>query len=215
MKHIFSALVLAVFACGCADFELKTRDQLRTPESSKGEKEVKVTEAPAPPVEKVEETASAMRQFNGRIEELENKLHQANVTIESNKEEAAKQKLVQDQKITALEEEIKKLEAQVAAMNEMVNRPKAAASGDPGAYISDGDDLTAHKKYKEAIVAYQKYRDAYPKGSRNAETTYKIGVCFQELGMKDESKAFYDEVMTKYGKSPFAKNAAKKLKTLK
>jgi TolA-binding protein len=44
--------------------------------------------------------------------------------------------------------------------------------------------------------------------------TYKIGVCFQELGMIEEAKAFYDEVIAKYPKSNEAAKATSRLKAM-
>ena len=71
------------------------------------------------------------------------------------------------------------------------------------------------KDWKQAILNFQKYRDDNPKGVKLADATYKIGVSFQELGMKDEAKTFYDEVQVKYPKSEEARRAKIRLKGLK
>lgn len=212
-------IAIAAFATACENFELKTRDQLRNSESAPKQKSsggtVQSQPAAAPAAPPEESLDSQMRTLNGRVDESEHHVQELANSIQSGKEEANKQNQLRDQKITALEEEIKKLEAQVQTLNEQVNKPKPTVAADPTTYLSEGDELSTNKKYKEAIVAYQKYRDAVPKGNRYAEATYKIGVSFQELGMKDESKAFYEEVISKHPKSPFAKNAAKKLKSIK
>ena len=53
-----------------------------------------------------------------------------------------------------------------------------------------------------------------PKGKRYADATYKIGMSFQELKLKDDAKAFYQEVIQKFPKSSEAKKAEVRLKKL-
>jgi TolA-binding protein len=76
-------------------------------------------------------------------------------------------------------------------------------------------EMFSGKKWKDAAAAFQKYREAFPKGKAYSDATYKIGVCFQELGLKDEAKSFYDEVVAKFPKSKEAKKARIRLKSLK
>lgn len=215
-RYLLAAILILFTMTGCSDFELKTRDDLRGEESHSDKKPASTTAAStAAPTPVPEDLEAQMRSLNGRVDEAESYVKQLDINMQVAKDEASKQNQARDQKQTALEEEIKKLEAQVQGLSEQVNKPKPVAAADPASYMTEGDDLVTAKKNKEAIVAYQKYRDALPKGGRYAEATYKIGVSFQELGMKDESKAFYEEVMSKFPKSSYAKNAAKKLKTLK
>lgn len=210
-------IIVAMFATGCESLQLKTREDLRNDNSAPKQNPQPAsntvqppTAVPAPPPE--ESPDAQMRDLNGRVDEAEHQVQLLSTTLQASKDDATKQAQLRDQKITALEDEIKKLEAQVQTLSDQVNKPKAVVAAEPGTYISDGDDLSAQKKYKEAIVSYQKYRDAMPKGNRYAEATYKIGLSFQELGMKDESKAFLEEVIGKFPKSQYAKSAAKKLK---
>ncbi len=76
------------------------------------------------------------------------------------------------------------------------------------------EDLFKLKKWKKAIVAYQEYRTKNPKGRFWAEATYKIGVCFQELGLKLDAKSFYQEVIEVKPNSKAARNAKYRLKKL-
>jgi TolA-binding protein len=62
---------------------------------------------------------------------------------------------------------------------------------------------------------YQKFREASPKSKKLSEATLKIGISFQELGMKDEARTFLEEVVSKYGSTPAAKVAKSHLKKLK
>jgi TolA-binding protein len=220
MKHIkvIFVLVAVLTLSACEDFQLKTRDDVRNAEVI-DKKPASTTPAQNAPQAAVapekEDPDTQMRNLNGRVDEAENQVKQMTINHQTEKDMLVKDNQARDQKILALEEAMKKLEAQVAALNEQVNKPKPVVNADPTAYIGEGDELATAKKHKEAIVAFQKYRDAQPKGGRYAEATYKIGLSFHELGMKDESKAFYEEVIGKFPKSPYAKNAAKKLKTLK
>jgi len=44
------------------------------------------------------------------------------------------------------------------------------------------------------------------------EALYKIGMSFESLGMGEDAKGFYQELVEKYPKSPEAKKARKKVK---
>lgn len=81
--------------------------------------------------------------------------------------------------------------------------------------FNEAEDLFYKKEWRKAVLAYEKYRSTYPKGSSYAMATYKIGVCFSELGMATEAEAFYSEVLEKFPQSKAAKSAAYRLKNLK
>ena len=78
-----------------------------------------------------------------------------------------------------------------------------------------GEDFFEKKEWRRAILSYQKYRDANPKSKKFSDATYKIGVSFQELGLRDEARTFYDEVVAKFPQSAEAKKARTRLKSLK
>jgi TolA-binding protein len=213
MKRILPILV--VLLSGCADLNLKTRADLRAPDSTTKAVQVGDRSAPAQ-VSASEDLDSQLRQLNGRIEEVDNHVSTLTISLENAKTQNASEKKESEAKLAAYEEALKKLEAQVLTLTEQVNKPKVVAlPADPKTYLDEADELVKNKKFKEAIVAYQKYRDAAPRGDHYIDATYKLGISFQELGMKDEARAFYDEVVTKYPKSPEAKKAAKRLKKLK
>jgi TolA-binding protein len=64
------------------------------------------------------------------------------------------------------------------------------------------------------MLQYDEYKKKAPKGKSIPEAIYKTGVCFQELGMKDEAKVFYQEITAKFPKSEFAKKAQIRLKSI-
>ena len=141
------------------------------------------------------------------------------------------EKAQSEAKLQAYEEAIKTLETQIQEMKNGKSHSKkpveadkkaepAAKKGgkDSNARLREdfyrGEDFFKQKKWKDAIVSYQKYRESYPKGKMYPEATYQIGLCFLELGMKDESKSFFEEVRQKFPKSSLAKKAKKQLNSL-
>lgn len=76
-----------------------------------------------------------------------------------------------------------------------------------------GDAKSKEKALKQAILAYQRVIED-PKSEKNDAALLKIGMSFEQLGLKEEAKAFYKEVIDKHGKSPLAGDARKRLKSL-
>lgn len=230
MKRIFLFLAGATLLTGC----LKTRAELEAENSANTQQRQTVAqqraaaqerpaapERPLPAANRFDEYDEQMRALTGRVDSLENYVQQLNAAKQSEAEGGASEKQNTNLKFQAYEEELRKLEAQVATLKEEVTRlkappPEAAAPSAPGKTPYDqGESLFQAKKWKEAIVNYQKYRDQNPKGKMYADATYKIGVCFQELGMKDEAKTFLEDVTVKFPSSKEAKKAAFRLKSIK
>jgi TolA-binding protein len=227
------SLVLALALAGC----LKTRAELRGDEGGGAEmqkqtqdqqrREKEITSRPAPPpAPKVDDYDEQLRQLNGRVDSTENRVSQLMAAQEAEKSGEGKERLAEKQltekRFLAYEEALTKLDGEVKALSEEVARLKAPPSARttgkaPGKQnaFEEGEAQFAGKKWKDAIVLYQRYRDAYPKGKMFLEATYKIGVCFQELGMKDEARSFYEEVTAKAPKSKEARKASKRMKSLK
>jgi TolA-binding protein len=91
---------------------------------------------------------------------------------------------------------------------------KASAEKKSNSYeVAQG--FFASKEWKKAILHYQKYVDESPKGKEVGDSKYKIGLCFQELGMKEEAMAFYEEVVANYAKTDAGKKAKLRLAKLK
>lgn len=229
-----------VFVSACVN--LKTRQEMRegngelqkqTSVQRREETRSKSTTSakPLPPPPKEDDIDDQMRQLNGRVDAAENQVSQLNAAVANEKESVTSMAKAIDQKFLNYEEAIKRLEAQVVSLNEQIaslQKPDSSSSTNAGAgagapggaktkttSFSYAEDHFEQKKYKEAIVYYQKYRDENPKGKQYAEATYKIGMCFQELKLKDEAKAFFDEVIAKYPGSKEAKKAAFRSKQLK
>lgn len=165
---------------------------------------------------------SDLRSMNGRVEVLENRLSQA--TQERDRLKSSSEQVNADnaKKVQVLQEEVAKLNEQVgmlvAEMTAMKAAAHEAAMAPPAAkkdLFDQAEESFEKKDWKKAILNYQKYRDSNPKSKKFPEATYKIGVSFQELGMKDEARTFLDEVVAKFPNSPDAKKARTRLKSLK
>ena len=232
MMKCFAIAAYVVLLTGC----LKTRAELEAENTANAQQRQTVAQqrataqersapAPAPVPEKAppaayrfEEYDEQMRTLSGRVDSLENFVQQQNAAKQA-EGEAGKQNA--ELKFKAYEEELTKLQSQVAALSEEIARLKSpppepvAAHAKGKTPYDQGEELFGAKKWKEAIVSYQKYRDQSPKGKMYADATYKIGVCFQELGMKDEAKTFLEDVTVKFPNSKEAKKAQFRLKSLK
>lgn len=79
----------------------------------------------------------------------------------------------------------------------------------------EANQLFDGKEWKKAILNYHKYTDESPKGKFVADAKYKIGVCFQELGMKEEAMAYYEEVVANYQSTDAGKKSKARLSKLK
>ncbi|MNT30620.1 tol-pal system protein YbgF [compost metagenome] len=165
-----------------------------------------------------------MRELNGRVDVVENKLGNNRSSVETALKGSQQQNVETAQKLNLLQEAMTKLEGQLFQLTAEVQALKAERAASQAEHASRqvkkdvydaAQDYFKQKDWKQAILNYQKYRDENPKGKTFADATYKIGVAFQELGMKEEARTFYDEVVTKFPKTEEAKRAKVRLKGLK
>ena len=234
MSKIIFILLMPTLLVSC----LKTRADLSEQEQSRfygkknaenqsaGQSQLNANSSVANNV--VDERDDLIRGFNGRIESLENQI----TTLQ--KEKAALTTSADTQKLQLLQDALVKMEAQIqkleaeatAASQSSVALSPAVTASKPGhsttkketsnlsAYDS-AQDFFSKKEWKKAILCYQKYVDENSKGKNTPDSKYKIGVCFQELGMKEEAMAFYEEVIANYGKTESGKKAKIRLSKLK
>ncbi len=165
---------------------------------------------------------SDMRTINGRVEVLENKVGLQSQERDKNKNNFEQQQEEQNKKIQILQETVIKLQDQLNNMSSDVssakqNQNEATGSDKAGKkdYLEIAEERFKEKDWKRSILNYQKFRDANPHHKKFAEATLRIGASFHELGMKDEAKSFYDEVISKFPNSLEAKKAKIRLKSLK
>jgi len=227
MKWLLPACILGLSLTGC----LKTRTDVRETEQKQTmQQEVaKMQKTNADTSSRFADVEEDVRSLRGRVEVLEHQKGQGTQEVESAKKFAADQSADANKKIVLLQEGLSTLEKTVFQLNTEVNalkaekaamvaqasaaQAKAATEAKKGSYDL-GQESFDQKDWKKAILNYQKYRDENPSGKKIADATYKMGVSFQELGMKDEAKTFYDEIVSKFPNSNEAKKAKIRLKGL-
>ncbi|WP_347358990.1 tetratricopeptide repeat protein [Bdellovibrio sp.] len=224
MKLIISVAAASLLLTGC----LKTRTDVRDNQQRQVMQQQVVTlqKTNADAAGRVSDIEEQMRELNGRVDVVENKLGQSHSGVESALKTSQQQNVDLNTKVTIMQEALATMEKQIYALNTEVNAlraervanaqaaEKAAKQAKKDPYEAAQDNFNK-KDWKQSILNFQKYRDENPKGPKFADATYKIGVSFQELGMKDEAKTFYDEVVSKFPKSEEARRAKIRLKGLK
>ncbi len=178
-----------------------------------------------------------IRRLSGKAENHDNRMGKLDTKIEKQDQAALAREKDRDEKlaayredITRLNSEVEQLKSQMAAQSDQQKRTADAAAQAQSAQAAaaqvasekaaknpyaSAQEKFETKNWKEAILDFEKYRKANPKGKNFPTATYKIGASFQELGLAEDAKAFYEEVISKYPKSHDAELALKKLKGLK
>jgi TolA-binding protein len=210
---------------------LQTRESLKEEEQSRiMQEQVSVLQkSHADSGSRFEELNADIRSLSGRIEYLEKQISDN----EKAKSDSKSEKEALDKKLEIFQEALGKLETQVQTLSNELGELKSVKSqaAQAAQTVKDAVDSTnknsknsgieaaevlfKESKWKEAILSYQKYRDTHSKGKFFAEATYKTGVCFQELGMKEDAISFYEEVLAKFPSTDQAKRAKIRLKKLK
>lgn len=171
-----------------------------------------------------------IRVLNGRLEVLENQISNLQ------KENAQLAQSADSAKIATLQEALMKMEAQLQKLeaektaaasmkaSDEIEKSKIAKSTSlvpaqaqnkkPNSY-DVAEDLFNKKDWKSAILSYQKFVEDNPKSKMVPDAKYKTGVCFQELGLKDEALAFYEEVSIQYPQTTAGKKAKIRISKLK
>lgn len=233
-------IAVAMFLSSC----LKTRSELgegyqsQVYSKKQADNQKQVSNEPSEIV-KIDEKDELIRTLNGRVESLENQISQIQKANQENPD-AQKIQLLQESLIK-MEAQLAKLETESASVKTTV--PQAAYANQPAANSSDAkvppvkggpqvnsqsngknagfevaQDFFAKKDFKNAILEYQKFVDANSKSKNKLvpEAKYKIGLCFEAMGLKDEAQSFYEEVAAQHGTTEFGKKAkAKVTKTKK
>ncbi len=92
-----------------------------------------------------------------------------------------------------------------------VEKNSKAKNKDDATFLR-GECFFSLKQFKKAVVEYSKFPEKYTHSSHYPEALYKIGLSFESMGMKEDAKGFYQELVEKFPKSPQAKKIRKKVK---
>jgi tol-pal system protein YbgF len=104
----------------------------------------------------------------------------------------------------------KEYDQAIEALTQYLKYPKGKSTEE--ALFLRAEAFYAKEQYKKAILDYSALQEKHPKSKHLPKSLLKIGMSFDALGMKSDSKAFYQEILDKYSKSPEAKIAKSKLK---
>lgn len=225
-KKLLSLLALGLVGTTVSCVGLRTREEVNEMETSK-QANAQVNQLQKQKAEadnKVLVLQDELRQLNGRLDMLERRAQEqgSGANGPSNSDVIEQMKIFEQQN-AAMKAKIDDLEGKLAAAQKAQAATAVAAVEKSAPAIKEKDkdsyesaeDLFNKKEWKSAILSYQSYRDANPKGKNYADATYKIGVSFQELKMKDEAKVFFEEVVQKFPKSPAARKSKFRLGQLK
>lgn len=219
MKILIRALVSVVLVLnsGC----LLTRGDVKEAEIKKNVQDQVITmqKSNADQNSRFIEINSELRDVNGRVDVVENKINiVARQVLEKTGGEVSKTQEL-EKRVILLQEEMARMEGQIVILNQELQGLKSGKGQKEEApavkeknLLELADEQFQKKEWKKAILTYQRFRDQNPKSKKFAKATLRIGVSFQELGMNDEAKTFFDEVATKYPDSAEAKTAKSKLK---
>jgi len=216
---MLAGMVILMTAC------LQTRAELRKEAASGGEIIIQRLPADKPVIAQQQKAAQESSKFDdinkdfrdlyGRVETVENKMAQ----LQDNEQVKAL-----EMKLAQMENKIQLLESTVTELNNKNKKDMAMLSSDQRAAMNnpapekgafaEASKAFDGKKWEDAILSYEDYRKNNPTGKGYAEATYKIGLCFQNLGMKDDAKVFFKEVVEKFPKSKEASLAKAKLKKI-
>lgn len=221
MKKLALGIALAAMMTGC----LKTRSEVRDTETKQvmAQQVTTLQRTNADTTNRIAELEQEVREMNGKMEVLENKLSRQNPEAEKNLKNVSDQVSEANKKMAIYQEELVKQENTIKQLTQEIEVLKTEAhakvtekeAAEKKTPLQLADDYFKNNDWKKAIIQYQKYRDENPKGKKVAESTYRIAYAFGELGMKDEAKTFYEEVIAKFPTSAEAKKAKTKIKTLK
>ncbi len=225
MKKLLCLGLGMTMLSGC----LLTREDVKEAEQKKvmQEQVVYLQKNTADASSRFNEVESSLREMNGRLEILETQTQNSKDQSQQQKKHSEEQTIELAKKVTLLQEEINKMIESQRQMGQdldvlksaLANNVKSAneenKSDTKKTSFDHAEKLFAEKEFKKAALQYQKFREQQPKSKKIPEATYKLGVCFQELGMKEDAKAFYEEVISTYPQSEFAKKSKQRSRQLK
>jgi TolA-binding protein len=152
---------------------------------------------------KGDNTSTSVKALETRIAELEKA--QADL-IEAFKKSEAKAPAPTNLLAAAREKFVAKdYDGSIELLNEYLAHAKGKSSED--ATFLRAEAFYLSHQYKKAIADYSKFPETFSKSRRMPQALYKIGLSFDNLGMKSDGQPFYQELIEKFPNSPEASKA--------
>jgi len=82
------------------------------------------------------------------------------------------------------------------------------------AWFRIGEISYGEKRYREAVIAYGKVAQDFPRSDKAPDALYRTGEAMLALGLKDDARAILEDVVTRYPKTSASKKAAARLAEL-
>lgn len=160
------------------------------------------------------------RLSTGKVEELEILNRRIEDSTKKRLGEESEELQAYKESVSELVAEKKRLELEVLKLkeeNKKANLEIKAAKRSAKDHLDAGGKFFEDKKWSEAAAEFQSFREktSNKKNEDYALSTYKIGVCFQELGLKKEARTFYKSVVAKHKKTRASKFAQYRLENMK
>ena len=230
------AYILVPLLClsGC----LKTRAQLKDDGDDAPSKPVptQVQEVQPQGQYVLEEIKSEITRLNGRVEDIEKAQTGPGGAPKQEEVKKLEARIVElEQAQVSMLEAIKKLQADTPLpdskdlyeqgktqfesgdLNDAISTLSNYLKNPSGKYAEDATFLRGQayfdsKQFKKAIVDFSKFPEKFSKSKKMPSALFKIAQSFESLGMKQDSRDFYSELVEKFPKSSEAKKARSKLK---
>ncbi|MBM4316584.1 MAG: tetratricopeptide repeat protein [Deltaproteobacteria bacterium] len=78
-----------------------------------------------------------------------------------------------------------------------------------------GESLFSTKDYASAVLAFSEFRKSFSQDALIPNAIYRQATSFREMGQNTDAKLFYQDLIERFPKSPFARKAKIELKRLK
>ncbi len=209
LRILFLVKLLSVgllFMTSCSSTGIQTRvDGARRGSKSKAPKISDVRIKNADLSQKLVNYEDDLRMKDGRIEELEVYIERLQKTHEDEIKTITEEKDSYKESLQAINKEKASLLEDLAKSKEEQSETKEKlkwASTPLDKVLKNGNTLFDQQKWSDAVTAFQNYREksTNKKSATYALVTYKIGVCFQELGLGKEAETFYKSVVEGFDK---------------
>lgn len=235
---ISSAFFICVSLTGCLKSRIQFREDSEDQETSRPVS-AQVQEVHPQGSYVLDEIKGELTRLNGRVEELERSKPDAGA-LQTEKEELKKltNRIIELEQAQAnLIEAFQKLKQSGPALSNDSEELFKKAKIKFGANLCDEaiEDFTEYlkssqakqaedatffraecyfklKQYKKAIVDYSRFPERFTRSKHMPIALFKIGGSFEAMGMKEDAKGFYQELIEKFPKTSEASRARAKLK---
>ena len=217
MRHFFSLSLSFLFLLSLLGLSLLMTSCLYTHQQIKQLEKTEKIEGNIHSVQKqvanqdvtFQEVNENLRHINGQFEVI-----QKNIKDLQDQQQAFQQQLVEvEQKnqknLRLLEQELESLRRKSSSPSK--KRKKASQTGNnkkAGILYRKADQYFKNKRWKQAIMNFASFREASPtKNISFAYASYKMAVSFDKLGMKEDAKTHFEELIRHFPRSKLAEKA--------